>query len=125
MSDDFDSWLSEREKEAPVDNGELSIGTIVGDYRIVALLGRGGFAEVYRAVSSNNEHVAIKMLHRQDEQSRLRFEREAKILSQIHHANTPRLITFGILGSRPYLVTTEILICIKNCRASWGRHTVA
>ncbi len=104
MGDDFENWLSERKKEAPVDNGELSIGTIVGDYRIVALLGRGGFAEVYRAVSSNNEHVAIKILHRQDAQSRLRFEREAKILSQIHHANTPRLITFGILGSRPYLV---------------------
>ena len=104
MISDFENWLSKREKESPVDNGELSIGTIVGDYRIVALLGRGGFAEVYRAVSSNNEHVAIKILHRQDEQSRLRFEREAKILSQIHHANTPRLITFGILGSRPYLV---------------------
>ena len=82
MSDDFDSWLSEREKEAPVDNGELTVGTIVGDYRIVALLGHGGFADVYRAVSLSNEHVAIKILHRQDDQSRLRFEREVKILSQ-------------------------------------------
>ena len=104
MKDDFDNWLREHDPTGVDDDGRLVAGTIIGDYRIVALLGRGGFAEVYRAVSSTNEHVAIKILHRQDDQSRLRFERETKILSQINHTNTPRLITFGILGNRPYLV---------------------
>ena len=120
MGDDFENWLSEREKEAPVDNGELSVGTIVGDYRIVAFLGRGGFAEVYRASGKNGEPVAIKMLHRLDDKSRARFARESEILLQIKHRNISRLLSFGSCGDRPYMVT-ELL---KGCELPSSDHEI-
>ena len=110
MGDDFDNWLANREKEAPVEDvsvedGELSAGTLVGDYRIVAHLGRGGFADVYRASGKNGEKVAVKMLHKLDDKSRARFARESEILLQIRHCdNIPRLLGFGSFGDRPYMV---------------------
>ncbi len=112
MEDNFDNWLAERGKEPPEDDGRLLPGTVVGDYRIVALLGRGGFAEVYRASSKDGEPVAIKILHKQDDKSRARFVRESEILSQIKHRNIPRLLSFGSCGDRPYMVT-ELLKCCE------------
>ena len=111
MEDDFDNWLAERVNEISTCEGELSVGTLVGDYRIVALLGRGGFADVYRATGGNGAAVAIKMLHKLDDKSRARFVRESEILSQIKHRNIPRLLSFGSYGDRPYMVT-ELL---KGC----------
>ena len=121
MEDNFDNWLAEREKEVPEDDGRLLPGTVVGDYRIVALLGRGGFAEVYRASSKDGEPVAIKILHKLDDKSRTRFVRESEILSQIKHRNIPRLLSFGSCGDRPYMVT-ELL---KNCELPSSDHKVA
>ena len=111
MEDDFDNWLAERVDDISTGEGELSAGTLVGDYRIVALLGRGGFADVYRATGGNGAAVAIKMLHKLDDKSRARFVRESEILSQIKHRNIPRLLSFGSFGDRPYMVT-ELL---KGC----------
>ncbi|MBR4416646.1 MAG: serine/threonine protein kinase [Victivallales bacterium] len=112
MKDDFDNWLAEREKDdTPADDRELPCGLCIGDYRIVALLGRGGFADVYRADGANGESVAIKILHKLDDKSRARFVRESEILSQIKHRNIPRLLSFGSYGDRPYMVT-ELL---KGC----------
>ena len=105
MEDDFDNWLAERAKDISIGEGELSAGTLVGDYRIVALLGHGGFADVYRATGQNGVAVAIKMLHKLDGKSRARFVRESEILSQIKHRNIPRLLSFGSYGDRPYMVT--------------------
>ena len=95
MEDDFDKWLSERDAGAQEDDGCLLPGTAVGEYRIVAHLGHGGFADVYRAKDSHGAAVAIKILHQLDDKSRARFERESKILSQIRHANIPRLLGYG------------------------------
>ena len=105
MSDNFDEWLAGREEEPRTDDGILSPGTVVGSYTIVALLGSGGFADVYRAKTKKGGKVAIKILHRLDEKSRRRFEREAEILSQVWHPNFPKLLGFGMCGERPYLVT--------------------
>ena len=121
MEDDFDNWLAERGKEAPEDDGRLLPGTVVGDCRIVALLGHGGFADVYRASGNNGESVAIKILHKLDDKSRARFVRESEILSQIKHRNIPRLLSFGSCGDRPYMVT-ELLRC---CELPSSDHKVA
>ncbi len=104
MQDDFDKWLSEREDDVSADDGRLLQGTVIGDYRVVALLGRGGFADVYKAKGSDGSIVAIKMLHRLDEKSRARFVRESEILSRVKHRNIPRLLSFGSCGERPYMV---------------------
>lgn len=121
MEDNFDNWLAERGKETPEDDGNLLPGTVVGDYRIVALLGHGGFADVYRASGNNGESVAIKILHKLDDKSRARFVRESEILSQIKHRNIPRLLSFGSCGDRPYMVT-ELLRC---CELPSSDHKVA
>ena len=61
MEADFDKWLAEHVKESvPVNDGELPAGTRVGEYRIVALLGRGGFADVYRANGYVRTHVTLR-----------------------------------------------------------------
>lgn len=103
--DDFDNWLAGRRDDVPADERLLPPGTAVGDYRIVAFLGRGGFADVYRARGVNGEAVAIKMLHMLDGKSRARFARESEILSQVKHRNILRLLGFGSYGPRPYMVT--------------------
>ena len=105
MEDDFDKWLAGRESDALADGGNLPPGTLIGDYRVVELIGHGGFADVFRAEGKNGEAVAIKMLHMLDDKSRARFVRESEILSQIRHRNMPRLLSFGSLGNRPYMVT--------------------
>ena len=121
MKDDFDNWLANREKDQPADDGELCPGTLVGDYRIVAFLGRGGFADVYRAKGVDGEAVAVKILHKLDDKSRARFVRESEILLQIRHRNIPRLLSFGSCGNRPYMVT-ELL---KDCELPSSDHGVA
>ena len=105
MEDNFENWLSERVGNLPGDDGVLPSGTAIGGYRIVARLGSGGFADVYRAQDAHGAAVAIKILHRLDDKSCARFEREVEILSQIRHENMPRLLNRGSYGERPYMVT--------------------
>ena len=105
MEDPFDSWLAERPKDDAPPEGELLKGTSFDGYRIVALLGRGGFAEVYRGEDENGQPVAIKILHKLDEKSRKRFARESRILAQVRHLNMPTSFGSGSCGNRPYLVT--------------------
>lgn len=111
MDDDFDNWLAGRKDGHPAGDVDFAPGTAVGDYRIVARLGHGGFADVYRASGKNGEEVAIKVLHKQDEKSRARFVRESEILAQIRHRNMPRLLSFGSCGDRPYMVTELLTDC--------------
>ena len=65
------------------------VGRQVGPYQIVALLGSGGMAEVYRARDLKlGRDVAIKILPAQfmaDHERRARFSREARILAALSH----------------------------------------
>ena len=69
----------------------LNTGTRLGSYEIVAPLGAGGMGEVYRARDPKLQRdVAIKVLPEifADDPERLaRFEREAKTLAALSHAN--------------------------------------
>ena len=82
---------------APVqDAGRFPPGTIFGDWRLTAFIGRGGNGEVYCA-----EHVtlgtpaAVKVLIRDDERAKVRFEREAKVLAKLKSAAFPRFFAYG------------------------------
>ena len=56
--------------------GRERLGTTVGRYRLVELLGSGGVGTVYRAVDTTLERaVAVKILH---EESRLQGETRAR-----------------------------------------------
>ncbi len=67
------------------------IGQRLGSYEVTAKLGEGGMGEVYRATDTKLERqVAIKVLPTEftaDPERLARFEREAKLLAQLHHPN--------------------------------------
>jgi eukaryotic-like serine/threonine-protein kinase len=86
----------------------LSTGTKLGPYEIVSPLGAGGMGEVYRARDTRLERtVAIKVLPQQlslSPESRQRFEREAKTISQLSHPHICALYDVGREGETEYLV---------------------
>jgi len=69
----------------------LSSGTRLGPYEIVGPIGAGGMGEVFKARDTRLERtVAIKVLPADfaaNAQLKLRFEREARLISQLNHPN--------------------------------------
>ena len=81
-------------------------GKQVGNYRLIRLLGRGGFAEVYlgRHVYLNTE-AAIKMLRVQlvgNEEEH--FLNEARMIASLVHPHIVRVLDYGIQDQAPFLV---------------------
>jgi len=91
---DTDSFL----EDSPLASA-LAPGTILGNFEILAQLGRGGMGEVYRAKDKRlNRTVAIKILPRhlsQKPRLRERFEREAHAISSLNH---PHICTLHDVG---------------------------
>jgi len=86
----------------------LEPGSRVGPYEILAPLGRGGMGEVFRARDARlRREVAIKALpdaFARDAERRARFEREARLLGALNHANIATLYGIEEAGSVVYLV---------------------
>ncbi len=83
-------------------------GRQFGPYQIVAPLGEGGMAAVYKAYQPSMErYVALKVLPRQlasDPQFVARFQREAKLLAQLQHPHILPVFDFGEADGYSYLV---------------------
>ena len=83
-------------------------GSTIGKYHIMALLGRGGMAEVYRAYQPGlDRFVAVKVLHSHladDEDFVGRFEREASAVARLRHPNIVQVYDFDVEGDRYYMV---------------------
>lgn len=75
-------------------------------YRIVKLLGQGGFGAVYRAWDSNlNKPCALKENMDVSPEAQRQFTREATVLANLSHPNLPRVTDHFILpGQGQYLV---------------------
>jgi serine/threonine protein kinase len=77
----------------------LCAGARLGPYEILAGLGAGGMGEVYKARDTRlDRSVAIKILSptiSADPEARLRFEREARTISQLSHPNIGALYDVG------------------------------
>ncbi|HMA17999.1 MAG TPA: serine/threonine-protein kinase, partial [Thermoanaerobaculia bacterium] len=86
----------------------LTAGSRLGPYEIVSAIGAGGMGEVYRARDTRLERtVAIKVLPSHlsaSPESRQRFEREAKTISQLSHPHICALHDVGREGETEYLV---------------------
>jgi eukaryotic-like serine/threonine-protein kinase len=86
----------------------LSPGTRLGPYELLAPVGAGGMGEVYRAKDTRLDRtVAIKVLPAHlssSPDSRQRFEREAKTISQLSHPHICALYDVGREGETEYLV---------------------
>ena len=92
----------------PVGGGRFAPGSIIAErYRIVALLGRGGMGEVYRAEDLKlTQVVAIKFLptsFSQDASVLARFHSEVRVARQISHPNVCRVFDIGDAEGAPFL----------------------
>jgi serine/threonine protein kinase len=86
----------------------LEAGSLIGPYRIDALVGVGGMGQVYRARDPRiGRDVAIKVLpaaYTVDAERVRRFEQEARASGALNHPNVLTLYDVGTSDGRPYLV---------------------
>src|SRR5579859_4882361 len=91
------------------------IGQQLGNYRLTALLGKGGFARVYlgeHIFLGSQAKAAIKVLNetRLSDEDRQNFITEARTIRKLNHPHIVKLLEFGIElsryvdGSIPFLV---------------------
>jgi len=80
-------------------NMNVTAGTRLGPYQIVSRIGAGGMGEVWRARDTRlDRSVAVKILlgeYATNPQLKLRFEREARAISQLNHPNICTLHDVG------------------------------
>ncbi|HPZ08690.1 MAG TPA: protein kinase [Candidatus Eremiobacteraeota bacterium] len=110
----------------------LSPGEIIASrYKIIHFLKAGGMGAVYKVEDINLSKIcAIKELiniFTNDSEKKAaitRFEREARILSELYHPNLPRVIDYFVLGNRNYLamdfIDGEDLASILKVRGKKG-----
>jgi len=83
-------------------------GKKLGLYEIVAPLGEGGMAAVYKAYQpSMNRYVALKILPQhmaKDPQFVGRFQQEAKVLAKLQHPHVLPVFDFGETDGYTYIV---------------------
>ncbi len=83
------------------------LGQTLDEYRLVAVLGRGGMARVYRGLDLNLQRfVAIKVIdtqYRDDPDYVARFEREARTIAQLDHPHIVRLYRYGSVDGLLYM----------------------
>jgi serine/threonine protein kinase/Tol biopolymer transport system component len=91
---------------------QLTSGTLVGSYEIVAPLGAGGMGEVYRAHDPRlGREVALKILPQSvaGNPDRLRrFEQEARAAGVLNHPNLLTVFELGTHGGAPFIVSEYI-----------------
>ena len=89
------------------------IGQIVGSYRVVKLLGKGGMGSVYMAEHPTiGSKVAIKFLHPQyshDEKIVERFFNEARAVNVIGHDNILKILDLNVTEDNRHYFVMEFL----------------
>src|SRR3954462_357875 len=93
--------------------GPLAPGSIIaGRYRLVALLGRGGMGEVYRADDLTlDQSVALKFLPEgvgARPETLAQFHNELRTARQVSHKNVVRLYDLGESNGRRFLTMEYI-----------------
>jgi len=106
-ADSLESWL-DRNTDLPRES-LFADGQIVGDWQLLAPLGRGGSGEVWRARNrTTGETAALKFLHRTTPEARARFLRECALIESIHLPGVSRFIAAGEVDGVPFLATEEL-----------------
>jgi len=87
----------------------LSVGEVIGTYRIVRKVGSGGMGEIYEVSHSRLAgRYAMKVLRADAaaaSEALMRFQREAKVTSALQHPNIVHVVDFSTTeGGQPYLV---------------------
>jgi eukaryotic-like serine/threonine-protein kinase len=86
----------------------LAVDSMVGPYRVVSLIARGGMGDVYRATDVRlRRDVALKVLAQTktgDPQRVDRFMQEARVTASLDHPHVIRVYDVGRFDDRAYLV---------------------
>jgi eukaryotic-like serine/threonine-protein kinase len=85
---------------------ELRPGDLCGGHRILRLLGGGGQACVYDALSPAGKRCALKVLTSDEgapSKRAARIGREGEALASIEHVNVVRFLAAGVDGERVWL----------------------
>ena len=102
------------------------VGSQVGAIRLLELLGSGGGGDVYLGIDERlDREVAVKAIRgeaRLDDRARARLLREARMLSQVEHANICRLYGYVQQDDSDFLILE--LVRGKTLRELMAEHPV-
>jgi serine/threonine protein kinase/TolA-binding protein len=93
----------------PIERSDDIVGSVIANYRLVSVLGRGGAGTVYFAERADRQFsaaAAVKVMDRTAVADLgVRFRAERQILANLNHPNIARLIDAGEdAAGRPYLI---------------------
>ena len=82
------------------------LGQQFGNYRLVSLLGQGGYAEVYLGQHIRLDlQAAIKVLHTHLTESEAdHFQQEAQTIARLAHRSIIRVFDFDVQDGTPFLI---------------------
>ncbi|MBR6089623.1 MAG: serine/threonine protein kinase, partial [Anaerolineaceae bacterium] len=87
------------------------IGKKIGNYEVIAPIGRGSFAMVYKVRDSKlNRDCALKVIQRDAfpravyEKIRKRFEQEAFAMANLNHEAIIKIFDYGTIDDEPYVI---------------------
>ncbi len=98
----------------PEKSGALKSAARIGPYRVLEQIGEGGMGRVFLAERADGEyeqHVALKLVHKSEEDEELlpRFQQERQALALLEHPNIAHLKDGGVTEEgQPYLVMEYI-----------------
>src|SRR5262249_37696521 len=89
-----------------------AIGALLGHYRLLEQVGKGGMGVGFRATDERlARDVAVKVLPPgtfPDERAKKRFLREARLLAKVNHPNVAMAFDFGQQDGVDFLVTEYV-----------------
>lgn len=80
----------------------------VGDVRVGASLGHGGFGHVYRGWSRTHGEVAVKLFHETGTSAHRACAHEAAVLAAAKGPHAPRVLDHGTHAGTPFLVMSLV-----------------
>jgi len=106
--------------------GQSLVGTCIGNFRLLALIGHGGSSVVFRAeraAGDGSQTVALKLLRTglYSSDAQRRFRREQAILAQLTHPNIASLIEGGVSSAGIPYIAMEIVDGLPITEAASAR----
>ena len=103
--------------------GNSLVGTSIGTFRLLALIGQGGSSVVFRAeraAGDGSQLVALKLLRTglYSTDAQRRFRREQAILAQLTHPNIAGLIEGGVSDAGIPYIAMELVEGVPITRAA-------
>src|SRR5271169_283641 len=96
----------------PMSTTSISVGQLLGHFRILEKIGGGGQGEVFRAHDERfDKNVALKILPAKallDDSARKQFRQEALAVGKLNHPNIATAFYFGEENGVDFLVTEYI-----------------